>query len=162
MQLTCTASGTLIFNTLAWWHSQHAVFVAEQNRSGAQTPDWKGLYQIPGQLQAPGTRNAQETKSCLTYGCTSGILVQELKDLLDMQGFRFISKYRETRGNAKQAHMSTSPQSQQTHCMETRPVLHTNLGVAGCMSQARALAGEALPALWCLPLRSQLDNKAGR
>lgn len=60
--------------------------------------------------------------------------------------------------------MLTSPQLQQTHYMETgntRTLLHIGSDDTGCFLQAKALAGEAPPALWCLPLHSQLDNKAG-
>lgn len=47
----CKASGTLVFSILAQCCSQHAVFAP----AGAHSPDWKGLYQIQKQSQAPGT-----------------------------------------------------------------------------------------------------------
>lgn len=82
-----------------------------------------------------------------------------------MKGFCFMSKYWEPWGNAKQADVLTSPRSQQTRCVGTgkgRRVLQADLGDAGWMWRARALAGEAPPALRCLPLRPQLDKKASR
>lgn len=71
----CKASGTLVFSILAQCCSQHAAFAP----AGAHTADWKGLYQIQWQPQAPGTWNGQGTKLCFSCGCPSRMPARELE-----------------------------------------------------------------------------------